>query len=181
MSTFAPALAQLAIDCESEGLTVKNSEKIAVELAKFFNVHQDEIGILRLDKESLLFVHPAQLHNVGRIPLNSSTSLAVRTANSKRPEIVNNFARIRHASFFEMIDVGSKSKDPGKNATKATKEEQIIQKIMSVPVVSMNKVLGVIQVCRKGATAPAAGLDFSPVDLQKLVSIAAALARCFIK
>src|SRR5437870_7894590 len=72
MSTFAPALAQLAIDCESEGLTVKNSEKIAVELARFFNVQQDEIGILRLDKESLLFVHPAQLHNVGRIPLNSS-------------------------------------------------------------------------------------------------------------
>ena len=178
MSTFAPALAQLAIDCESEGLNVKNSEKIAVELAKFFNVQQDEIGILRLDKESLLFVHPAQLHNVGRIPLNSSASLAVRTANSKRPEIVNNFARTRHASFFEMVDVGAKSKEPGK---KTTREEQVIQKIMSVPVASMNRVLGVIQVCRKGATAPAAGLDFSPADLQKLVSIATALARCFIK
>ncbi len=178
MSTFAPALAQLAIDCESEGLTVKNSEKIAVELAKFFNVQQDEIGILRLDKESLLFVHPAQLHNVGRIPLNSSTSLAVRTANTKRPDVVNSFARTRHASFFEMVDVGSKSKEAGR---KATKEEQVIQKIMSVPVVSMGKVLGVIQVCRKGATAPAAGLDFSPADLQKLVSIASALARCFIK
>jgi len=180
MSTFAPALAQLAIDCESEGLTVKNGEKIAIELAKFFNVQQDEVGILRLDKESLLFVHPAQLNNVGRIPLNSSTSLAVRTANSKRPEIVNNFARTRHASFFEMVDVGGKSKVPGQGK-KATKEEQIIQKIMSVPVVSMNKVLGVIQVCRKGPTAPASGLDFSPADLQKLVSIAAALARCFIK
>ncbi|HEV3039274.1 MAG TPA: GAF domain-containing protein [Candidatus Angelobacter sp.] len=178
MSTFAPALAQLAIDCESEGLTVKNSEKIAVELAKFFNVHQDEIGILRLDKESLLFVHPAQLHNVGRIPLNSSASLAVRTANSKRPEIVNNFARTRHSSFFEMVDLGGKSKEPGK---KATKEEQIIQKIMSVPVISMNQVMGVIQVCRKGPTAPAAGLDFSPADLQKLANIASALAKCFIK
>jgi len=178
MSTFAPALAQLAIECEPEGLTVKNSEKIAIELAKFFNVHQDEIGILRLDKESLLFVHPAQLNNVGRIPLNSSTSLAVRTANSKRPEIVNSFARTRHASFFEMVDVGSKSKESGK---KPSKEEQVIQKIMSVPVVSMTKVLGVIQVCRKGLTAPASGLDFAPADLQKLVSIAAAFAKCFIK
>lgn len=178
MSTFAPALAQLAVDCESEGLTVKNSEKIAVELAKFFNVQQDEIGILRLDKESLLFVHPAQLHNVGRIPLNSSTALAVRTANSKRPEIVNGFARTRHASFFEMVDVGGKSKDPGK---KASKEEQIIQKIMSVPVISMNQVLGVIQVCRKGPTGPASGPDFAPADLQKLVSVATALAKCFVK
>jgi hypothetical protein len=104
--------------------------------------------------------------------------LAVRTANSKRPEIVNNFARTRHASFFEMVDVGGKSKEPGK---KATKEEQVIQKIMSVPVISVSKVLGVIQVCRKGATAPASGLDFSPADLQKLVSIATSLARCFVK
>ncbi len=178
MSTFAPALAQLAIDCESEGLTVKNSQKIAVELAKFFNVQQDEIGILRLEKESLMFVHPAQLHNVGRIPLNNSSSLAVRTANSKRPEIVNNFARTRHASFFEMIDVGAKGKDPSK---KPSKDEQIIQKIMSVPVISLNNVLGVIQVCRKGPNAPASGPDFAPADLQKLVTIATALARCFIK
>ncbi len=178
MSTFAPALAQLAIDCESEGLTVKNSQKIAVELARFFNVQQDEIGILRLEKESLLFVHPAQLHNVGRIPLNNSSALAVRTANSKRPEIVNNFARTRHASFFEMVDVGAKGKDPSK---KPSKDEQIIQKIMSVPVISLNNVLGVIQVCRKGPNAPASGPDFAPADLQKLVTIATALARCFIK
>jgi hypothetical protein len=39
--------------------------------------------------------------------------------------------------------------------------------------------VGVVQVCRKGTSAPAAGLDFTPADLQKLVGIAGALAKCF--
>jgi transcriptional regulator with GAF, ATPase, and Fis domain len=176
MATYASALAQLASECAPEGLTVANSGRIAAELAKIFRVQQDEVGMLRLENDNLVFVHPVKLHNVGRIPLNSSTSLAVRTVHSKKPEIVNSFAHTRHSTFFEMVDVSTKPTEK-----KASKEEQIIQKLMSVPVVSANKVLGVIQVCRKGPTAPAAGLDFTPVDLQKLVAIAGELAKCFVK
>jgi len=175
MSTSPAAIAQLAADCQPDGLTQKNSEKIAAELAKTFGVQQEEVGLLRLEKESLVFVHPVKLHNVGRIPLNSSSVVAVRTVNSRRPEIINNFVRARHATFFEMVDVGS---NPGQ---KKAKEEQVIQKLMSAPVISMNKVLGVIQICRKGLTGPAAGPDFSQTDLQKLAAARAGLAKCFEK
>ena len=174
MATSVPGLAQLASQCEAEGLTVANSEKIAVELAKIFAVQQEEVGILRLDKDALIFVHPVKLHNVGSIPLNSSGVIAARTANSKRPEIINNFARTRHATFFEMVDLRGKS-----GLKKESKEEQIIQKLISVPVISASKVVGVIQICRKGLTPPAAGPDFTGADLQNLVNIAAALAKCF--
>src|SRR5215469_7131194 len=174
MATSASALAQLANDCEKEGLTVQNSEKIALELAKLFAVRQEEVGILRLDKDSLIFVHPARLHNVGRIPLNSSGTVAVHTVNSKRPEIINNFARTRHATFFEMVDLSSKP-----SPKKPDKQEQIIQKLMSVPVIVMGKAVGVIQICRKGTTAATAGPDFTPAELQNLTNSATALAKCF--
>jgi transcriptional regulator with GAF, ATPase, and Fis domain len=174
MATFAPALAQIANECEAGGLTPENSVKLAAELAKVFKVRQEEVGILRVEKESLVFAHPVKLHNVGRIPLNSSAAVAVHTANSKKAEIINNFARTRHATFFEMVDVS------GKDAQKKpTREEQIIQKMMSVPVIANSQSVGVIQICRKGATAPAAGPDFIPAELQKLIAIAASVAKCF--
>jgi hypothetical protein len=175
MATSSSTLSQLSSECESEGLTVANSEKIALELARIFGVRPEEVGILKLEKDSLVFVHPAKLHNVGRIALNSQ-AVAVRTAHSKRPEIINNFTRTRHASFFEMVDVSSK---PGQK--KSGKEEQIIQKLMSVPVVAANQVLGVIQICRKGATPQAAGADFTHAELQNLLAAAAALGKCFCK
>lgn len=175
MATSAPVPARLAAECEADGLTPQNSEKLAIELAKAFRVQPEEVGILRLEKDSLVFVHPLKLHNVGRIPLNSSAAVAVRTVHSKKGEIINSFARTRHTTFFEMVDVSSK---PGEKK-KTSKEEQIIQKLMSVPAISVGEVVGVIQICRKGATAPAAGPDFIPAELQKLVAIAASLAKCF--
>src|SRR5438270_9557678 len=107
MSSYAPALAQLASYCEPEGLTAANSEKIAAELARIFHVNKAEVGILRVENDALVFVHPVKLQNVGRIPLTTATSVAARTASTMRPEIINNFARTRHASFFEMVDVNS--------------------------------------------------------------------------
>ena len=55
----------------------------------------------------------------------------------------------------------------------------VIQKLMSVPVVTAAGVMGVIQISRKGLSAPAAGPDFSPSDLQRLVTIATALGKVF--
>lgn len=173
MSTSVPALSQLANECEADGLTPQNSEKLALELAKAFRVQQEEVGILRVEKDGLVFVHPLKLHNLGRIPLNSP-AVAVRTVNSRKGEIINNFTHTRHTTFFEMVDVSGK---PGQKKT--SKEEHIIQKLMSVPVISVGQVVGVIQICRKGATAPAAGADFIPAELQKLVTMAASLAKCF--
>jgi hypothetical protein len=137
-------------------------------------VQPDEIGILRVEGESLVFVHPAQLHNVGRIPLNNSSSLAVRTLNTKRPEIMNNFTKAKHTTFFEMVDIGGKQAGP-----KMGREYQTIQKLMSTPVIAAGKVVGVIQVSRKGPTLIGAGPDFVSADLQKLVGMAGALSKCF--
>src|SRR5437016_13161751 len=98
MSTSPAAIAQLAADCQPDGLTQKNSEKIAAELAKTFGVQQEEVGLLRLENESLVCVHPVKLHTARRIPLNSSSVVAVGSANSMRTWIINNFVRSRHAT-----------------------------------------------------------------------------------
>lgn len=171
--TLTAPLAQLASECQSEGLTRKNAERMAAELAAVFSVQHDEVGILRLEKDSLVFVHPAHLENVGRIPLNTSGAMAVRTFNSKRGEISNNFAQTRHTTFFEMISAGKRVAAP------KGKEKQIIQKMISCPVVCEEKSVGVIQLCRKGSNPLDAGPDFSALDLQKLLGIANTVAVCF--
>lgn len=176
MATPALALDQLAAECEPEGLTPKNGERIGLELAKLFNVQPDEVGILRLQKQSLMFVYPAKLHSVGNIPVNNSGAVAARTANSKRAEVMNTFAQTKHVSLFETVDLSDKPKQMlARNAPGA----KLIQKLMCAPVLGAGGVLGVIEVCRKGTSASAAGPDFSSADLQKLVSTAGALAKCF--
>jgi hypothetical protein len=177
MATPALAFAQLANECESEGLSRENVERIVAELAKAFTVHNDEVAILKLEKTNLRFIHPAKLANVGSIPLNTATSVAARTATTKRPEAINNFAQIKHASIFESVELGRKAQRIV--GQKDEKHTSTIQKLMTVPVVAANGVLGVIQVCRKGRSAPDAGADFGPADLQRLVAVATALAKCF--
>ncbi len=180
MATPVIAFAQLATEIEKEGLNAKNGVRVATEIAKAFAVKEDEVAILRLDKSMLSFVYPARLATVGSIPVNTSTSLAARTANTKRAEILNNFAQSKHASVFEAVELGVvKPKVAGQHANPEEKLAHVIQKMISVPVMGPAGVLGVIQVSRKGKTAPEAGADFAPADLQKLVTIATSLAKCF--
>lgn len=177
MATPALAFAQIANDCESEGLTPQNVERIVGELAKAFSVRNDEVAILKLEKINLRFIYPAKLAHVGSIPVNTSTSVAARTASTKRAEAINNFAQTKHASIFEAVELGPKAQHVA--GQKDEKHTNAIQKLMTVPVVSQSGVLGVVQVCRKGKSAPEAGADFSPADLQRLIAIATALAKCF--
>jgi hypothetical protein len=174
MATPVLAFSQLATECEAEGMNPQNAERIAAELSKTFSVHADEVAILKLEKTLLVFLYPPKLHQVGSIPLNTGSSVAARTASTKRAESINNFAQTKHASVFESVDLGKKTDGGG-----AREEKHVIQKLMTAPVVSPTGVLGVIQICRKGVSAPAAGNDFSPPDLQKLVTIANTLVRCF--
>lgn len=176
MATPVMAFAQIANECEPEGLTTKNGERIATELAKLFGVKTTEVGILRVDRTNLVFVYPPKLHNVGSIPLNTTGSVAARTATTKRAEVINNFAQTKHTSVFEAVELESKPKEIGREHDHSV---HLIQKLMSAPVVSGTGSVGVIQVCRKGPSAPAAGADFAAPDLQKLVAVAGALAKCF--
>jgi hypothetical protein len=179
MATPVLAFAQLANEIEKEGLNPKNGERIAAEIAKTFNVKEDEVGILRMDRMMLSFIFPAKLSTVGSIPANTSTSVAARAANTKRAEIINNFAQSKHASVFESVELGNKQKIMGQHADPEEKLTHVIQKMMTVPVLGPAGVVGVIEISRKGKSAPDAGPDFTPVDLQKLVAVAASLAKCF--
>lgn len=141
----------------------------AVELVgRNFGVQIDEVAILALgaDGRFLRFLVPERLREVGQIPLTSMTSLAARTAREKRSEFINHFAVVPHASVFEAVPVSEDQ--PG----------VAIQKIMSAPMMAERKVVGVIQISRKGGRAADAGPDFTPQQLRELRAIADALAPC---
>jgi hypothetical protein len=143
--------------------------KLAALIASLFDVKADEVAILKLIPKfkSLKFVIPEKFTQLGTIPLTSTTALAARTAREKRPELVNNFSTARHANVFEAVPLG---RDPS----------ELIQKIMSAPILDGSKVHGVVQISRKAASLAQAGADFTPKDLNTLVSLSGALDR-FLK
>ncbi len=140
--------------------------RLAKHLAKSFGVEPDEVAILALTDESkfLSFLFPEKLRAIGTIPMTSTSALAARTAREKKAEVVNNFATVPHATVFEGVPLGRG-------------EGELIHKIMSVPLHAGGKVLGVIQVSRKGRNASQAGPDFTSQDLRALVSVSGALGE----
>jgi hypothetical protein len=141
----------------------------AVEMiAKHFVVQPHEVAILVAmpDERFLRFVMPENLQGMGQIPLTSSNSLAVRTVRERRPEMTNHFSGVPHSSVFEAVPI---SED---------KRGVPIQKIMSAPILLDKKVVGVIQISRKGASPSEAGPDFVPQQLRELRTISDTLAPC---
>lgn len=141
---------------------------ISTVLAKVFKVQHAEVALLRLEGGLLRFIFPEHLRTTGAIPI-SSKAVAAHTALSKKAEIFNNFARVKHASIFETIKpVGAEAEDPALPAP--------IQKLMSVPILDQHlTVLGVIQISRKGLD-PRFTQDFSREDLHDLELAAGVLA-----
>jgi hypothetical protein len=140
---------------------------VAERIAKGLGVKTDEVGILGLSAKwrHLHFLAPEALKNVGFIPLTSNSALAARTVRESRPEIDNNFSSARHATVFEGVKTGSG--EPG----------DAIQKIISAPVLAGGKVIGVIQISRKGSNSATAGPDFTPADLGKVLALSKPLAK----
>jgi hypothetical protein len=164
-------LGSLVTTIESSGAAPKSDslEQVAKVVGSLFGVEADEVAILKLvpKYKSLKFVIPEKLSPVGTIPLTSTTALAARTARERKAEVVNNFSTARHANVFEAVPLG---RDPN----------ELIQKIMSVPIMDGNKVHGVVQISRKAATLAQAGADFTQKDLRALISLAPMLDR-FLK
>ncbi|MGH9561662.1 MAG: hypothetical protein ACRD3S_09435, partial [Terracidiphilus sp.] len=80
----------------------------AVELiSRIFGVKVHEVAILGLtdDERSLRFLAPETLRIIGQIPLSSGSALAAKTMREMRPEIVNHFHVVPHASVFEGVPV----------------------------------------------------------------------------
>jgi len=112
-------------------------------------------------------VIPEQLSRVGTIPLTSTTALAAKTARERKADLLNNFSTARHANVFEAVPLG---RDPS----------ELIQKIMSAPILDGTRVHGVVQISRKARSLALAGDDFTPNDLRSLVALSPVLDR-FLK
>lgn len=150
----------------NEGITPL---EVSAVLAKLFRVRDAEVALLKLEGGLLRFIFPEHLRTSGSIPI-SSKAIAAHTALSKKPEIFNNFARVKHASIFETIKVGGVQSDDAPPAPAP------IQKLMSVPILDhKSTVMGVIQISRKGSD-PHQTKDFSREDLHDLEIAAGVLA-----
>ncbi|HXZ14261.1 MAG TPA: GAF domain-containing protein [Candidatus Sulfotelmatobacter sp.] len=142
----------------------------AVDLvSKQFSVQPHEVAIFVLtpDERFLRFIVPEKLQLVGQIPMTSTHALSARTAREKRGEVINHFSVVPHSSVFEAVPIFDDEQrgDP-------------IQKIMSVPMMLDKKLIGVVQVSRKGKTAAEAGADFTHSQLRELKTMADVLAAC---
>ena len=145
---------------------------LCMVLAKVFRVQYTEVALLRLEKGLLRFIFPEYLRTTGAIPL-SSKAVAAHTALSKKAEIFNNFARVKHASIFETIKPGAGS---GGSEFEDAAIPPPIQKLMSVPIMDRDtKVVGVIQISRKSLDSKLSQ-DFSREDLHDLELAAGLLA-----
>ena len=144
-------------------------ETACSKLAQMLRVARGEIALLRLEKNHLRFVYPPELRDAGTIPLSGS-AVAARTATTQTSLLSNSFAKVRHVSLFETVKLHG-----------ADKSEEIdpmpIQKIMSVPITAPEKkVVGVVQISRKGLDPSLAGADFTSDDLKLLENVAELLA-----
>jgi hypothetical protein len=147
-------------------------DRFCTELAKIFKVRQTEVALLRLEGGLLKFLFPDELKIAGAIPITSASAVAAHTAVTKKIELFNNFTRVKHASIFESVKLGNPE-------TEQPRPEQApIQKLISAPVLDgKGKVLGVIQICRKGFDLSSSGPDFTLDDLHQLESASKALSK----
>src|SRR5213082_1495921 len=139
---------------------------VAEKIAKHLGVRTEEVAILAISTRwrHLYFLVPEALKKVGFVPLSSNSALAARTARDSRPEIENNFAATRHATVFESVKFAS-------DASGA------IQKMISAPILLDGKVIGVIQISRKGANPHSAGPDFTAQDLGNILALCKPLGK----
>lgn len=155
-----------ALDADDSGKSQISLTGIAERIAKNLGVKSDEVALMGVSTRwrHLHFLVPESLKKVGFIPLSSTSAIAAKTARESRPDIINNFAGVRHATVFEGVKIGGETSD-------------IIQKLISAPILSGDKVVGVIQVSRKGLNPSVAGPDFSADDLGKVLALCKPLGK----
>jgi len=167
-TTLLSELERLADALESDGTAAAEVSlpAVAEKIAKELRVKPDEVAILAVSSRwrHLHFLVPHVLKHVGFIPLTSNSALAARTARESRPEINNNFSAVRHASVFEGVKA-------------ATTTGESIQKIISAPILFEGKVVGVIQISRKGGSLASSGPDFTPEELGRVLAICKPLGK----
>jgi hypothetical protein len=159
-----------ALEKEEIALVDISLPAIAERIAKHLEVNTDEVAVLGVSRRwrHLHFLVPVPLKNVGFIPLTSNSALAARTVRESRPEINNNFSAVPHASVFEGVKT-------------ATTSGESIHKIVSAPILCDGKVVGVMQISRKGTSASNAGPDFTAEELGKVLAICRPLGKIVMR
>lgn len=167
-SSLVSELEQLveALETDESSRARVSLDELAEKIAKELRVKTDEVAILGVSNRwrHLHFLVPTALKNVGYIPLTSGSALAARTARESRPDINNNFPATRHATVFEGVKA-------------ATTTGESIQKIISAPILNDGKVVGVMQISRKGDNPDGCGPDFTADDLGKVLAICGPLGK----
>jgi hypothetical protein len=171
MSTSLSLVSELerlasALSADDSGASPISLTSVAERIAKMLSVKTDEVAILAISNKwkHLHFLVPEALKKIGFIPLSSNSALAARTARESRPEINNAFAAVRHATVFEGVKFGTESADA-------------IQKIISAPILANSRIVGVIQISRKGSSPASAGPDFTADELGKVLAICKPLGK----
>ncbi len=171
MSTMVSLVSELeriagALEGDDAGTGQLSLSSIAEKIARTMGVRQAEVAILAVSRrwKHLHFLVPESLKNVGFIPLSSTSALAAKTVRESRPEIDNNFSAARHAVVFENIKLNGEI-------------PEFIQKIVSAPILFESRVIGVIQISRKGDDPASAGPDFTADDLGKLLAVCKPLGK----
>jgi GAF domain-containing protein len=171
MSTTSGLVTELerianALSAEDGSASEFSLATVAEKIAKTLSVRKDEVAIMGVSTRwrHLHLLVPEALKNVGFIPLSSNSALAARTARDSRPEIDNDFTLARHATVFEGVKIASEAAES-------------IQKILSAPILSEGKVVGVIQISRKGPSSTGAGPDFTADDLGKILALCKPLGK----
>jgi hypothetical protein len=142
--------------------------RLCAEIARIFHVQPTEVGLLVMDESFLEFLYPSKLRAAGMIPLSSS-AVAARTAVAGKGFLFNRFPNVPHHTVFERIKLN--------DAEPLSELPDPIQKLMSAPIIGDDKkILGVLQVSRKGMTAALAGPDFTEDELERLERMAAVIA-----
>jgi len=155
-----------ALETDESSAANVSMPALAEKIAKEMRVKVDEVAILGVSNRwrHLHFIVPLALKNVGFVPLTSKSALAARTARENRAEINNDFSAVRHATVFEGVKA-------------ATTTGESIQKIISAPILFDEKVVGVMQISRKGENPSSVGADFTGEDLGKVLALCKPLGK----
>lgn len=171
MSTTLSLVSELeriagALDADNANTSQISLPSVAEKIARMIGVRNEEVAVLAVSErwKHLHFLVPEALKNVGFIPLSSNSSLAAKTVRESRPEIDNNFAAARHSTVFESVKINGEAAGT-------------IQKIISAPILFDGKVIGVVQVSRKGANPISAGPEFTSDDLGKILALCKPLGK----
>ena len=131
--------------------------KIARDIALALKLRDDEVSVLlsNADGTVLRFLYPEALFKTGVKLAMDRNSLAGQAIYYRKAQLHNDMQQVKRMAFFERVKTGEAAPLP-------------IQKMLTVPIIEGERVLGVVQCSRKAKTLAEAGADFTKADIALL-------------